>query len=214
MKRLIFLAISIYLSISGAIAQQKAIDILQQASVAYQKAKGVKASFRIQTINAGDTQGEDLEGEILLKGNKFKLTVPDEMITWFDGQNQWLYLIQVEEVNLSNPTEEELLMINPVNVFMLYRHGFDCRLLGEKKYQNKTVVCVEMQPQDKQSDLNAIQVYFDKKNHQPCYLRITNKDRSGSVINITQYQPNQNYSDQLFVFQQKEYPMATVIDLR
>lgn len=194
--------------------ENAAVQLLQRAGDNYQKNGGVDAAFHLVVLEPGGAQADDFDGTIQLKGNKFKLDVPDEMITWFDGRNQWLYLIQAEEVNLSNPDEEELLMINPVNVFLLYRHGYDCRLESDRNYQGKAVRAVTLRPQDKQSDLSDILVYFDKVSLQPCHIRITNKDRSGSIIQITRYKPGQSYPDSKFVFQQKDYPEAEVIDLR
>ena len=195
-------------------ARDQAKDLLQQASQAYAQAGGVNAAFHIQTREPGGQAGDQIDGSILLKGNKFKLNVPDEMITWFDGRNQWLYIIAAEEVNLSNPGEEELLMINPDNVFQLWQHGFRCRYAGEKTLKGKAVREVVLEPEDTQSDIQSLTVDFDKATCQPRHIVIANKDRSGSVIDITQYQPHQDYPDQLFVFPQKEYPTATVIDLR
>jgi len=199
---------------SAAQDRNQALQVLQQASRTYAQAGGVDASFHIRTIEPGGQEGAEISGSILLKGNKFKLSIPDEMITWFDGRNQWLYILAAEEVNLSNPTEEELLMINPVNVFQLWQHGFRCRYDGEKTLKGKTVIQVTLEPEDPQSDVRSLTVAFDKTTRQPRHITVTNKDRSGSVIDITQYQPHQDYPDQLFVFAQKEYPTATVIDLR
>lgn len=194
--------------------RDQARELLQQASRAYAQAGGVSAAFRIQPRHIGGQAGEEIAGSILLKGNKFKLDVPDEMITWFDGRNQWLYIIAAEEVNLSNPDEEELLMINPVNVFQLWQHGFRARYAGEKTLKGKPVKEVVLEPEDAQSDIQSLTIDFDKATCQPRHIVIANKDRSGSVIDITQYQPHQDYPDQLFVFPQKEYPTASVIDLR
>ncbi|HPL07090.1 MAG TPA: hypothetical protein PLW96_07565, partial [Bacteroidales bacterium] len=69
-------------------------------------------------------------------------------------------------------------------------------------------------PQEPYSDIQRIEVYFDKQTYQPLRIRIRNKDQSGSLINIDKYITDQKYPDAMFVFQQKAYPGAVVIDLR
>lgn len=213
MKQLLFI-LSVWVVSLTAAAQNQAETILQQAAEAYQQAEGVEAQFRIDIKTPEGKQAGSIDGIIQLKGNKFKLQVPDEMVTWFDGSNQWLYLIRTEEVNLSTPTQEELLMMNPVNVFMLYRHGFDGRLIGETTHRGKKAWHLSLRPQTADSSIQTIELYFEQSSLQPLSICISQTDASGSVITINQYKTNQRYADQLFVFPQKDYPMAEVIDLR
>lgn len=191
----------------------KALDVLNRASATYNKSGGVKAGFSLKILDSGGIENNTIEGTIKLKGSMFKLEVK-EMISWFDGKNQWVYLTSNKEVNLSNPTEEDLLMINPVNVFQLYRHGYECKYLGEKNESGKAVLKVRLTPTDKYSSLSNIDATFDKVSLRPLNIIITNKDKSGSVINITTYQSGQTYADSFFSFPQKEYPNLDVIDLR
>lgn len=46
-----------------------------------------------------------------MKGNKFKIEIPDA-ITWFDGTTQWVYIKDTDEVNITNPTGDELQAIS------------------------------------------------------------------------------------------------------
>lgn len=191
----------------------KALDVLNRASAAYNKAGGVKAVFSLRVLGTGGVEDNTIEGTIRLKGSKFKLEVK-EMISWFDGKNQWVYLVETKEVNLSNPTEEDLLMINPINVFQLYRHGYNCKYLGEKNEEGKAVLKVLLTPSDKYSSLLGIEASFNKVSLRPVKIVITNKDKSGSVITIPNYLTGQIYADVFFSFPQKEYPNLDVIDLR
>jgi len=191
----------------------KALDVLNRASAAYIKAGGVKAGFSLKVLGSGGIENNTIEGTIRLKGSKFKLEVK-EMISWFDGKNQWVYLVDNKEVNLSNPTEEDLLMINPVNVFQLYKHGYNCKYNGEKNEGGKAFIKVKLIPADKYSTILGIDASFDKVSLRPVNIVITNKDKSGSVITITDYLTGQTYADVFFSFPQKDYPNLDVIDLR
>lgn len=215
MKRLVFILIGLYVAVSVSFAQNdaRALDVLNKASAAYQKAGGVKAGFSLQLLLADGVEGDRMEGTIRLKGKKFKLEV-EEMVSWFDGSNQWVYLKGNQEVNVSNPTEQELLMINPVNVFQLYKHGYTCRFIGEKNEGGRLLLKVLMTPEDKYSQLSGIEASFEKTTLRPVKIIITNKDKSGSRITIPTYLTGQKYPDTLFVFQQKDYPSTEVIDLR
>ena len=202
-----------FLGILSIQAQDQALAILEKAGEAYNKTSGVQAEFSIEIFAYGGESTAEIQGKIQLKGNKFKLDV-GEMITWFDGKNQWFYLVNIQEVNLSNPAPEDLIMINPVMVFQLYKYGFDARYAGEKKLGTKIAQHVELIPQEQHSDIQRIEVWFDKQTHRPLRISIRNKDLSGSLINIDKYIIDQEYPDAMFVFQQKAYPGAVVIDLR
>ena len=214
-KRGLFLFLTLLLTLTTCFAQQdaKAVDILNKASAAYLKAGGVKASFSIQMVQSKGVKGERVQGSIRLKGQKFKLEVED-MTTWFDGSNQWVYLKSNKEVNVSNPTEEELLTINPINVFQLYKHGYTCAYKGTGTSAGLSVQQILLTPKDKYSQVSGIQVAFEKNSLRPVSIVITNKDKSGTTVTISSYQGGNTFADNQFVFPAKEYPSTQVIDLR
>lgn len=189
-----------------------AIQILTKASETYNKSGGVKANFSIQMLSRGGSMNGKISGSIQLKGPRFKINTSD-MTTWFDGNNQWVYIKANEEVNLSKPTQKELLTINPVNIFQLYKYGYTCKLLGEKTEKGAKVYQIEMKPSNNQS-AQTIVVNIDKTTYYPIGATTTNKDKSGTIVQISSYQTKQNYPDGLFTFNPKDYPEAEVIDLR
>ena len=75
-------------------AQNQALTILEKAGEAYNKTSGVHAEFSIEVFGSGKRRPNS--GQIQLKGDKFKLDV-GEMITWFDGKNQWFYLVNIQK---------------------------------------------------------------------------------------------------------------------
>lgn len=198
----------------GLHAQNTATDILQKASAAYAGSHGVKAQFSIRNTDAEGQELNETEGSIDLQDARFLLEVPDEMKAWFDGRDLWTYLDNLQEVNLSRPSDEELLMLNPVKVFMLYQRGWQCSLLKDKTIGKQILKGVSMRPADKEADIQEIQVYFDKSTWQTVSLRVVNSNRSTSDIRITQYQTGQNFPDSHFLFPQQNYPQVEVIDLR
>lgn len=191
----------------------KALEVLNKASQAYNRAGGVKAGFSIKILAKGGSVKDNLSGNILLKGSKFKLETGD-MTTWFDGSNQWVYLTSNNEVSLSKPNSKELLMINPVNVFQLYQHGYNSKLLADKVENGKKYYQVELKPYTKNENTLSIVACFEKSSYRPVSIVITNKDKSGSRISIGSYLTGQNYADALFAFNPKDFPDAEVVDLR
>jgi outer membrane lipoprotein-sorting protein len=190
----------------------KALEVLNKASAAYQKAGGVKAGFTIKVLSKGGNVRDNVSGNIYLKGSKFKIETGD-MTTWFDGTNQWVYLPSNNEVNLSRPNSREQLMINPVNVFELYKHGYNCKLLSDKSDKGKKLFQIELKPYTNEA-VQSIVVLFEKGSYRPANITIANKDKSGSRIAIGSYITGQSYPEVMFTFQQKAYPNAEVIDLR
>jgi len=211
------LVISFLINLSGfaqtAQNDPKALEVLNKASAAYNKTGGVKAGFTIKILAKGGTVRDNMSGSIMLKGSKFKLEAGD-MTTWFDGINQWVYIQSNNEVSLSKPNSKELLMINPVNVFQLYKHGYNSKLLADKTENGKKCYQVELKPYTKSENTLFILATFEKSTYRPISINITNKDKSGSRISIGSYLPGQAYGDAMFAFLPKDFPDAEVVDLR
>ena len=103
---------------------QNANDILRKAAAAYENSNGISASFTMFTRSAGQNAGESFEGTIQMKGDKFTLVTP-EALTWFNGTTQWTYVERNDEVNVTNPTGEELQFTNPALLLNSYKKGFE-----------------------------------------------------------------------------------------
>lgn len=211
MKLRIFI-ITILVAFTSSAFAQNARSILDKAYDAYNKAGGVMVTFRLDSKDSKAQNTYSYDGNAYMKGDKFKIEIPDG-ITWFDGTTQWIYVKETEEVNVSNPTGEELQAISPSAIFSIYKKGFNLAYKGEKKVGGKTVQEVELTPQ-KKSEFTRILVQIDKSNN--TFSKITLVDKVGveNTLSIKSYKPDQNIADTMFTFNKKEYPDAEIVDLR
>lgn len=194
-------------------AQQKeAKDVLDKTSANFRKSGGVEVGFTIKIKAKGQTDGL-LVGNIRLKGQKFVLKTTDA-ITWFDGKTQWSYLTDSEEVNISNPTEEELLGINPYALLSIYEKGFSYVLGKNRTYQGSAIHEVVLTATDKAREISKLTLYVSRNTYQPVYILAELNNGSQNEIAITSYREGQKFNDSTFTFDKTKYPNAEIIDLR
>jgi Outer membrane lipoprotein-sorting protein len=212
MKTKLFTLLIFILSASMTFAQN-ARAILDKASETYSKSGSITATF---TLDAKDTKTRNTysyDGTAHMKGNKFKIEIPDA-ITWFDGITQWVYVKDTEEVNISNPTGEELQAISPSILFNIYKKGFNLTYNGEKKLNGKPVYEVTLTPQKKVSEFTKIVVQIDKASSAFSKIIATDKTGMENILTIRKYQTNTGLADTAFRFNKGDYPKAEIIDLR
>lgn len=196
-----------------AIQAQDAKAILDKAWNAYNTAGGITANFTLDTKDKTAKVTYSQDGKAYMKGNKFKLEIPDG-ITWFDGKTQWVYMNDVNEVNVSNPTEAELQAISPISLFGIYKSGFNLVSKGAKLVNGKSVATIEMTPQKKNSDITKITVEIERSTNVFTKIVVDNKSGLQNVLTIRNYVSGVSLADATFAFDKKNYPTAEVIDLR
>ena len=178
----------------------KARDLLEKTETAYLSSNGVKVSFK-----------GSASGTICLMEDKFYLS-NDHMESWFDGTTQWSYVKQNEEVNISEPTEEELQSINPYALLSLYKQGFNYKYVGTTSFKGQSGEEVVLMPEG-DSDLKEIRIIVNKRN-QPFYICLKTTTGESTEFIVTGYADKQNFTAKDFTFQKAKYPHAEVIDLR
>lgn len=200
-KKVYLLALVLCLSIHvSAQKDKKAEDILNRTADALKKTEGIRATF------SGTSNGT-----LLLKGERFYLS-SGGIQSWFDGKTQWSYLENSEEVNISNPTAEELQTINPYALLSVYKNGYNYRYAGVKNRNGKQGYEVVLKP-EKNQDIASVTLFVSKA-YQPLYIKVEQSNKSVNEIIVTSYQTDQSFDDTTFKFDKKKFPNAEVIDLR
>lgn len=203
----------ILLSIAGNGQAQEAQAILDQAAQAYEQSNGIKANFAIHSVVPQQNISESFEGVINMKGDKFKLETPD-MITWYNGETQWVYLMRNEEVNASTPSGDELQLTNPAVLLRQYKKGFAVQYKGTSTTrQAKSAYDITLTPK-KKSDIQQVELQIEKVSHIPAAITITDKNGATVSIHISKWETGKNQADSFFSFNESDYPDAEVIDLR
>lgn len=201
MKRTYLLALTFLFSVSlFAQKDKQAREVLEKTANALQQAGGIRATF----------EGSN-NGTLLLKGDQFYLN-SGGVQSWFDGKTQWSYLESSEEVNVSNPTPEELQTINPYALLSIYKNGYNYKYAGTKNRNGRQGFEVILTPEQKQ-DIASITL-FVSKTYQPLYMKVEQSNKASNEIIVTSYQTNQPLDNATFKFDKKKFPNAEVIDLR
>lgn len=195
------------------IGAQNARTILDNANKAYNNARGITAMFTINTEEVKEKITHSQDGKAFLKGNKFKIDVVDGT-TWFDGTTQWVYMKGSDEVNISNPTGEELAGVSPAVLLNIYKTGFKLEYKGETRENGKAVYVVEMIPEVSKSEYNKMSINIDKTTNLFTSIKLFGKNNINNHLIIRNLQTKTDLPDATFVFNKKDYPKVEVIDLR
>ena len=137
------------------------------------------------------------------------------MKTWFDGHTQWSYVASADEVNVSEPTQEELQTLNPYAWLSLYKQGYRLKLSSVGGKQDKSVYYITMTAADKRKDPESVYLFVTKDTYRLHQVDLAPRgSKYMTTILINNYQTGQSYPDSFFVFDKKAYPTAEDIDMR
>lgn len=191
-----------------AAQQSDAKDILDRVADAFRKENGIKLTFSVRAPEGNSN------GSICLKDDRFLLET-EGMTTWFDGRTQWSYLVSSDEVNVSEPTPEELQGINPYAWLSLYKKDYKLKVAKIGNASDNTTYKVVMTATKRDQDIQCIILYIEKRSFRPLRLSMVQRGSKDAVlVLINSYQTGKKYDDGLFVFDKQAYPTAEIIDLR
>lgn len=181
-----------------------ASQVLTSAIAAINKMKAMEAGF---TAECG---GQSTSGTILIAGGSFRLVTPG-VSTWFDGHTQWSYSASADEVNISEPTFEELQQINPFAILRSVEKHFIPRRLQAPKGCAR----VELTPaKNVSTPYSKVVLTVDDTTKLPVRIDVTATDGVMTSIKINEIKAVKSPSASSFRFPAKQYPGVEVIDLR
>lgn len=213
--RSIILSLSILLLSVASYAQSSAESkaILDKASQLFEQSEGVKLSFILSPDSPEGGAFEPQEGVAFVKRNKFKLDMPYST-TWFDGTTQWVLLKDANEVNISSPTDEELISISPLGLLNMYKTNYILKKPVAGSFNGKATTEIEMFPINKSQDFESLTITLNNKTNSVVMVKFTTRDGNKNKLTISDYNSNNKFTDELFQFNKKNHPGVEIIDLR
>lgn len=204
-KRIPFFIAALVL-VAGVMSAAKALSaaaILADLRAKMNSSPAVEAVF---TINGGEGP---VQGSVLLSGARYHMTTP-QMSVWYDGQTQWTLLQNASEVNISEPSADELMSSNPFAILNAHASYYTARRLSDSNGRLR----VELTPRDKNTGIRSFVIYVNSTTHWPAVLIVRFEDNRSIEVTIDNISATRKPAPSAFTFDSKKYPTIELIDLR
>ena len=202
MKKLL-LSIILFIIAIPVISAMTASEILDKAASKINSAKSITAEY---TISAASNKEK---GTLILASGKFTLT-SGSLRSWFDGLTLWTYSPAMGEVNITNPTAEEIADINPFAVINAHKQNYRSALLSSEK----NIYKIDLTPVKKGMAFSKATVILDAATYLPKEIILTMPDKSKIEIAIDKVTAGNMINSRTFVFDPSYAPDAEIVDLR
>ena len=212
-KSILFLGLMVVVKLASAQYDPKALEILQAVSEKYKSIPVFKAKIVYSLVNEAEGINDNFEGEIVIKGEKFRLVMDEQQIV-NNGEFVWTYIPDVNEVSIDN-YDPETNDINPAKILNAYKEGFKYLYLNDVADGGEMYQVVDLVPEDaKNSQYFKIRLHINKKDSM--LKSWTMFDKSGNKYNydVENFTTNVNPDESFFVFDVSKYKDIEIIDLR
>ena len=207
MKTKSIIACLILLFATQAITAQNNADMLIRLVVDQLKShKNVEMVFNYQISPDGKNLGESEKGHAWLQGEAYKIEMANQQ-TISDSKTIWSYLIEDEEVMVSNATDGT--DNTPLKLLTSLDESYVATLTGIDAQGLATIELANPKGQYKRVTLKINTKKVELKN-----ADIYMEDGSKVVVNVEEMKFDQQLDDKFFTFDTKKHPKVDVIDMR
>ena len=187
------------------------LDALAKKAATY---KSLKATFTANVPAPGGKGGTTQRGSFLMKGAKYRLTLPAQD-TRCDGRTVWTYIKDANEVQVSTPDESSESSLSPLKLFTHFSdRDYKSRYIGDRTVGGKASQIVELLPTKSTQAFKKVELAVAKATGVPSGATIWDKSGGKYAYTIATYTPNVAIADSQFEWDAKANPKVEVVDLR
>ena len=202
----IIACIALVFAAQAVSAQNNAEKIIRVMVDQMRGHKNVEMAFNYQISPDGKTLGESEKGHAWLQGEAYKIEMTDQQ-TISDGKTIWSYLIDDEEVMVSNASEGTdntplKLLTSLDESYVATLAGIDAKGIAtiELANPNGQYKRVTMKVDTKKTELKSADIYME--------------DGNKFIIKVEEMKYDQKLDDKFFTFDEAKHPEVDVIDMR
>jgi len=188
----------------------QAVGILDKFSSNVSAAPSVTMKFFLVTDDQVENVIDTIDGSVILSKDSYKLELPENII-WFNGETSWSYLPVEKEVTITRPDKkDDSFETRPSSIFTMYKKGYKCRLIEEKK--NSYII--DLYPVELKSDLIRVRLTIIKPSLNLASFEYKRRDGITITLLVREFSLKQAADPSMFRFSPEKYKGVEVIDMR
>ena len=211
---LILIALTLFSQPADDVKDPKAKVILEELSLKNSSYSSIKAEFTYRLFNQADAIDETQNGSLLLKGNKYIVTMVGQEI-YFNEKYIWRWMPDVKEATKDcapSPDEEADNLMNPSNIFTIYENGFKFTYKKEDVVNGKKAHVIYLYPENADNKpYHTIVLNIDIEKMEIISMEVRGKDGNIYTTTLSKFLSNVVANDSDFTFDESK--ADDVIDL-
>ena len=189
---------------------QVAKDVLDKLSATTKSYKNMTIGFDFIFKNTSQNINENQKGTLTLKGDNFRLEMEGQIII-NDSENQWVYLTDMNEVQIMDHDPEDDMM-SPNKLFVIYEEGYKYTYVGAESDGKARLHIIDLFPEES-GPFIKIKLAIDAVKEQLNTITIFDKNGGTYSYKVNTFTTNSSNLAP-FTFNLTKYPDVEVIDLR
>ena len=188
---------------------QVAKDVLDKLSTTTKSYKNMTIGFNFILENTSQNIKENQKGILILEDDNFRLEMDAQTII-NDGESQWVYLADMNEVQImEHDPEDDMMNLN--KLFTIYEKGYKYTYVGAESEKGKRLQIIDLIP-EKSGAFMKVTLAVDAAKNQ--LQKITIHDKNGGTYTYLITAFTSNTTVKPFTFNAADFPGVEVIDLR
>ena len=188
---------------------QVAKDVLDKLSTTTKSYKNMTIGFDFILENTSQNIKETQKGILILEDENFRLEMDAQTII-NDGESQWVYLADMNEVQIIEHDPEDNMM-SPKKLFTIYERGYKYTYVGAEAEKGKRLQIIDLFPEESGAFIKVTLAVDAAKNQ---LHKITMHDKNGGTYTYLITAFSSNTTIKPFTFNAANFPGVEVIDLR
>jgi len=211
MRNIIALFLTFCISLTNVKSQDKLVtDILDKLNKNTKGYTSIQIEFEHIFTNKSAGINEKSSGIFDLKGNNFRIDMYEQLII-NNGTTQWIYLKEMNEVQIMDYDLEDEDALSPSKLFTIYNEDYKNTYVAEKMIGGIKMHIIDLFPKEI-GPIMKIRLTINDPKSQIHILALYDKNGGIYTYNIKNFKTDIKLTP--FTFDSTNFPAVEVIDLR
>ena len=191
-------------------AQEAAVDasaVLDKALAGLKKSLPVRMDYDYEVFDVDGEQLQSDKGIIYIDNNRYALLMQD-MKVWCDGEVQWSYMREVDEIYVTDADSDEAQNLSPLYIMEYYREGCSASAVSEGG-----AVAVTLKSMSG-GDVESVQLFIRESDYRLVSMVISMPGQGSVLVKLDGYVANCGVGDKVFKCPVDEFAGCEIIDMR